>query len=80
MSYDARELDATLEEAINYLEQALEELIVADNYEGCQYEIDAVRDTIKELNNKRENIAEACAKAEAEDQKALEDEYNRMRM
>lgn len=80
MGYDVRELDSTLEEAINYLEQALEELIVADNYKGCQYEIDAVRDTIKELNSKREEIEEACAKAEAEDQKALEDEYDRMRI
>ena len=80
MGYDVRELDATLKEAINYLEQALEELIVADNYEGCQSEIDAVRDTIKELNSKREELEEACIKAEAEDQKALEDEFDRMRI
>lgn len=80
MSYDARELDATLEEAIKYLELALEEVIVADNYEGCQYELDSIRDTIKELNSKRENIAEACAEAEAEDQRALENEFDRMRI
>lgn len=80
MSYDARELDATLEEAINYLELALEEMIVADNYKDCQYEIDAIRDTIKELNSKREELEEECIKAEAEDQKALEDEYDRMRI
>lgn len=80
MNYDARELDATLEEAIKYLELALEEVIVADNYEGCQSEIDAIRDTIKELNDKREELEEECIKADAEDQKALEDEYNRMRI